>query len=55
MLLSIVFAQIAGIPIDTNCAPLVRDLFCYKRGVMVSFSDNNIADVIGAFSSTSNI
>ena len=55
MLLSIVFIRRAGIPIDTNCAPLVRDLFCNKKGVMVSFSDNNIADVIGAFSSTSNI
>ena len=39
----------------TNCAPLVADLFlfCYERDFMLSLSDNNRADIIGAFNSTS--
>ena len=39
----------------TNCAPLVADsfLFCYERGFMLSLSDNNQADVVEAFNSTS--
>ena len=33
--------QIVGIPIGTNCAPLVADLFlfCYERDLMLSLSD----------------
>ena len=39
----------------TNCAPLVADLFlfCYKGDFMLSLSDNNQADVVEAFNSTS--
>ena len=39
----------------TNCAPLVADLFlfCYERDFMLSLSDNNQADVVEAFNSTS--
>ena len=39
----------------TNYAPLVADLFsfCYKRDLMLSLSDNNPADVVEAFNSTS--
>ena len=39
----------------TYCAPLVADLFlfCYERDFMLSLSDNNQADVIEAFNSTS--
>ena len=39
----------------TNCALLVADLFlfCYERDFMLSLSDNNQADIIEAFSSTS--
>ena len=39
----------------TNYAPLVADLFlfCYERDFMLSLSDNNQADVIEAFNSTS--
>ena len=39
----------------TNCAPLVVDLFlfCYERDFMLSLSDNNQADIIEAFNSTS--
>ena len=39
----------------TNCAPLFADLFlfCYERDFMLSLSDNNQADIIEAFNSTS--
>ena len=37
------YIQIVGIPMGTNCAPLVADLFllCYERDFMLSLSDNN--------------
>ena len=49
------YRQIVGIPIGTNCAPLVADLFifCYLRDFMTSISDDNQADIIEAFKSTS--
>ena len=49
------YRQIVGIPMSTNCAPLVADLFlfCYERDFMLSLSDNNQADIIEAFNSTS--
>ena len=33
-----IFKQTVGIPMDTNCAPLVADLFlyCYERDFMLS-------------------
>ena len=36
------YRQIVGIPMGTNCAPLVADLFlfCYERDFMLSLSDN---------------
>ena len=39
----------------TNCAPLVAYLFlyCYERDSMDSLNQDNQADVIGAFNSTS--
>ena len=39
----------------TNCAPLVADLFlfCYERDLMISLSDDNKADIIETFNSTS--
>ena len=47
--------HIVGITMGTNCASLVADLllFCYKRDFMLSFSDNNQADVVEAFNPTS--
>ena len=44
-----------SIPMGTNCAPFVADLFllCYERDFMLSLSDNNQADIIEAFNSTS--
>ena len=46
---------IVGIPMGTNYAPLVADLFlfCYEKDFMLSLSDNNRADIIEAFNSTS--
>ena len=40
---------------DTNCAPLVADLFlfCYERDFMLSLSEDNQSDVIEVFKSTS--
>ena len=37
------YRQIVGVPMGTNCAPLVADLFllCYERDFMLSLSDNN--------------
>ena len=47
--------QIVGIPIGTNCAPLVADLFlfCYERDLMLFLSDNNQTDIVKAFYSIS--
>ena len=49
------YRQIVGIPMGTNCAPLVADLFlfCYERDFMSSLSEDNQSDVIEAFNSTS--
>ena len=49
------YRQIVGIAMATNCAPLVADLFlfCYERDFMLSLSENNQADIIEAFNSTS--
>ena len=36
------YRQVVGIPMGTNCAPLVADLFlfCYERDFMMSLSDD---------------
>ena len=49
------YRQIVCIPMGTNCAPLVADLFlfCCERDFMMSLSDNNQAEIIEAFNSTS--
>ena len=54
------YRYIVGIPMGTNCAPLVADLllFCYERDFMTShfmasFSDVKQAEIIEAFKSTS--
>ena len=41
----------------SNCAPLVADLFlyCYESDLMLSLSNNNQADVVEAFNSTSRL
>ena len=42
------YRQIVGIPMGTDCAPPVADLFlfCCKEDFMLSLSDNNQAGVI---------
>ena len=49
------YRQIVGIPMGTNCAPLVGDLFlfCYERDAKLSLSDDKKSEVIEAFNSTS--
>ena len=49
------YKQVVGIPMGTNCAPLVADLFlfCYERDFIMSLSDDKQADVIDAFNTTS--
>ena len=49
------YRRIVGIPMGTNSAPLVADLFlfCYERDFMLSLSDNNQTDIIEAFNSNS--
>ena len=51
----LIWHQVVGIPMGTNCAPLVADLFlfCYERDFMMSLSDDKQADVIDAFNTTS--
>ena len=45
------YRQIVGIPMGTNCAPLVADLFlfCYERDFMASLSDVKQAEIIESF------
>ena len=49
------YRQIVGIPMGTKYAPLVADLFliCYERDFMKDRLNDNQADIIKAFSSTS--
>ena len=47
------YRQSEGIPMGTNCAPLVADLLCNERDFMLSLSDNNQCDIMEAFNSTS--
>ena len=49
------YRQVVGIPMGTNCAPLVADffLFCYERDFMISLYDDKQADVIDTFNTTS--
>ena len=51
------YRQIIGIPMGTHCAALVAELFffcySYERDFMTFLSDDNQADIIAAFNSTS--
>ena len=46
------YRQVVGIPMGTNCAPLVADLFLVERYFMMSLSGDKQADVIDAFNTT---
>ena len=49
------YRQNVGIPMGTNCVPLVADLFlfCYERNFMKSLTKEKRYDLIDAFNSTS--
>ena len=50
-----VYQQIVGIPMGTNCAPLIADLFlyCYERDFMSSLKKSKRFDFIDKFNDTS--
>ena len=49
------FKQIVGVPMGTNCAPLIADLFlfCYERDFMLYLSKTKQIDLIQNFNRTS--
>ena len=50
-----VYQQIVGIPMGTNCAPLIADLFlyCYERDFMSDLHKSKRHDLIDMFNDTS--
>ena len=50
-----VYQQIVGIPMGTNCAPLIADLFlyCYERDFMSNLHKSKRFDLIDKFNDTS--
>ena len=42
------YRQIVGIPLGSNCAPLVANLFlfCYEGDFMLFLPDNNQTDIL---------
>ena len=50
-----VYQQIVGIPMGTNCAPLIADLFlyCYERDFMSNLQKSKQFDLIDKFNDTS--
>ena len=50
-----VYRQTDGIPMGTNCAPLIADLFlyCYERDFMLSLAPDTQAHIVDAFDTTS--
>ena len=49
------YRKVFGIPMGTNCAPLVVDLFlfCNMRDFIIYLSDDKQVDYIDAFNTTS--
>ena len=49
------YRHVVGIPIGTNCAPLIADLFlfCEETDFMMFLSDDKQADIIDAFNTAS--
>ena len=50
-----VYQQIVGIPLDTNCDPLTADLFlyCYERDFMSNLQKSKRFDLVDKFNDTS--
>ena len=53
--LLLLYRQMVGIPMGTNCDPVVADLFLfsYERDLTLSLSEDNQSDAIESFSFTS--
>ena len=51
----IVYQQIVRIPICTNCAPLIADLFlfCYEKDFMFNLNKSKTYELIDMFNDTS--
>ena len=51
------YRQVVKIPMGTNCATLVAELFlfCYERDLMMSHSDDKQADIIAVFNTQPDI
>ena len=51
----IVYHQIVGIPMGTNCATLIADIFlyCYERDCMTNLQKSKLFDLIDKFNNTS--
>ena len=49
-----VYQQIVGIPMGTNCAPLIADLYlyCYERDFMSDLQKSKRFDLIDMFNDT---
>lgn len=49
-----IFQQVIGIPMGTNCAPLIADLFlyCYERDFMLKLKSDSQSNIIDAFNNT---
>ena len=49
------YKQIVGIPMGTNCAPIIADLFlyCYERDFMSNLQKSKRFDLIDKFNDTS--
>ena len=49
------YVQIVVIPMDTNCAPIIADLFlfCYERNFMSDINKSKQYDLTDMFSDTS--
>ena len=49
------YRQVIGIHMDTNCAPLIADLFlfCYESEFMTSLNKTTQVNIIDAFNDTS--
>ena len=52
---AMVYQQIFGIPMSTNCAPLIADLFlyCYERDFMSNLQKSKRFDLIDKFNDAS--
>ena len=50
-----IYRSVLGIPMDTNCAPLIEEIFlyCYERDFMSDIHKSKRHDLIDMFNDTS--